>query len=178
MIREGAIMKEQNNDKLQKKQQEQQPQGNTGNVNAGSGKGMKREAEDELLTTGGPVDRSAMEDADRGAIAAQTGGMSMKDEETNTSKDDFMSRPQGKDRKGKSARYGNPEKSAITSDQSHEDEDTSQDKTEGIVNPRRTMDDWAKFKGGSSSSERENIKARGKNNNDDTGRESNDIAPV
>lgn len=175
------IMKEQNNDRLRNKQREQQANDpNKKDNTASAQKGMNREAEDELLTTSGPVDRSSIEEADRGAIAAHTGGMSMKDEEANPSKDDFVQGPRNK--KGRSARYGHPETGTQpVSPIENEDEDTSQDKTEGIVNPRTTLEDWAKFKGApgkSSGQENKEIKGRGKSNNNDIGREFKDIAPV
>lgn len=95
-------------------------------------KGMNREAEDELLTTGGPVDRSAVEDqGDRGVIDANTGGMEMKDEEANTSKDSFPRGITG---------------STHDHDPDEDEKDYSQDKTEGIVNPRSTIAEWADWK--------------------------------
>lgn len=95
-------------------------------------KGMHREAKDELLTTGGPVDRSAVEDqGDHGVVEAYTGGMQMADEEANTSKDSF------------------PAGSRLSVHDLEDDDDEpdySPDKTEGIINPRSTMSEWADWK--------------------------------
>jgi hypothetical protein len=135
--------KKRNPDQLQNSQQGQRNI-NDINENTSSTKGMNREAEDELLTTGGPVDRSAVENEDQ-AVVAQTGGMSMANEEANTSKNDFIPKPR---KKGRSARYGKPEQGiqGVASANPVEDGDTSQDKTEGIINPRTTISDWAKWK--------------------------------
>lgn len=186
MLSEGGDMrneKKNNKAQLQNKQEEQKPSELNEQQNSPSAqKGMNREAEEELLTTGGPVDRSAVED-DRGSIDAQTGGMSMHDEEANPSKDDFVRGKVKKERKGRSARYGTPEEGIRPTAHNDEDIDTSQDKTEGITNPRTTLNDWKKFKNygnasGEEDSPGDDTKKRGKNNNDDTGKEFNDIAPV
>ena len=107
----------------------------------------------------------------------------MRDEEANPGKNDFIRGEVKKERKGRSARYGTPEEGIRSITHFDEDIDTSQDKTEGITNPRTTLKDWQKFKNysrssGEKDSSGDDIKKRGKNNNDDAGKEFNDIAPV
>lgn len=151
-------------DKLQNENNENRNSQSQGSSNAG----MKRE--DELLTTGGPVDRSAIDDGDRGFVHAHT-GIDMEHEESNPGKSEFTS---GSKVPG-GAKYGRSETSIVEKksvNPDYEDPDTSQDKTEGIVNPRTTLNDWTQFKEyknspGAGGSSRENeSKTRGKNNND------------
>jgi hypothetical protein len=165
--KKGEDMKEKDQaDQLHNMQQGQQPY-NPANEdqNTSSVKGMNREAEDELLTTGGPVNRSAVEEkGDHGVVNAHTGGMSMEDEEANTSKNDFP---------GAANRSSGSFSSKPECELDEEEHDYSQDKTEGITNPRTTISEWAKWK--------TDLKAgrnKGEGNTESGAEEFNDIAPV
>jgi hypothetical protein len=133
-------MKEQDpDDQLRNMQQGQSPH-NPHNESSGSGsaqQSMSRQPEEELLTTGGPVDKSAIDDGDRGFVNARS-GISMEDEEVNQSRHEF---PQGMRQQvpGKVSHEGGSSLHREVMDSADLDdaeEDINLDKTEGIVNPR------------------------------------------
>lgn len=155
---------------IRSKNQLQNGNNENSNSNQQSSSNAGKKREDELLTTGGPVDRSAIDDGDRGFVHANS-GIDMEHEESNQGNSSFTSgtKVQG------GAKYGMAETSIVEKksiNPDYEDSDTSQDKTEGIVNPRTTLNDWTQFKehtksagAGGSSGENES-KTRGKNNSD------------
>ena len=161
-------------EQLHNMQQGQQPHNPT-NENKGSSsmQGMNRESDDELLTTGGPVNRSSVEDdGDHGVVNAHTGGMNMEDEEANTSKSDF---PRAHNSLKTIGIGGGSFSIRRGADLDEVEADYSQDKTEGIINPRSTIDEWALWKsdlkGGGDSN-------KGEGNTDRDAKEFDEISPV
>lgn len=155
-------------------------------------KGMNREREDEVLTTGGPVDRSAIEEQDNNGFVNARSGISMEDEEANPSKDDFPavknSLP-GSEQEVEALDYREMKARRAVKDSAElddEEEDINTDKTEGIVNPRSSVPSPAMQSGqedipreGGRGPEYESKDQRGENNDDaSAGEYKGDVSPV
>ena len=170
-------MEKKSADQLHNMQQGQQPHKPTNKDQNSSSVRKDHEEEEEYLTTGGPVNRSSIEGkGDHGVINAHTGGMTMGDEELNTSKDDFPDlRNTGRAVTSIMSIGGGSFSAKHKFDLDEVEPDYSQDKTEGIINPRSTISEWSDWKtslkGGGEVNE-------GEGNTDRDAKEFNDIAPV